>query len=124
MNSNKTIILATATTLAIVLAISQANAMSGVDLFIGHGSVINAVRALVLTMLVALLIIKVPRPMVLRVVLGVSSICLVVGSIYLLGNYQMELLDGLLFITIASVLGFEALEYDPQNASLGGTLKA
>lgn len=124
MNSNKTIILATTVTLALVLAMSQTNIVPGISLFIGQGAAIDAIRAIALTLLVSLMFIKVPRPMLLRVVLGISSVALVVGSIYLMGSYQLELLDGLLFITIASVLGFEALEFDPQVMGLGDALEA
>ena len=124
MNSNKTIILATAVTLAFVLAVSHTTLVPGINLFIGHGAGIDATRALILTLLLSLLVIKVPRPMALRLVVGITSMSLVVGSIYLLGNYQLALLDGLLFITLASVLGFEALEFDPQVMALGDALEA
>ncbi len=124
MNSNKTIILATITTLILSIIVSITGAVPGLSLFLGNGLVLDIARVSMLILLITLLIIKVPRPVMLRVVLGASSVILLVGSIYMLGAYELQLLDGLIFITIASVMGFEALEFDPETQALGDVVGA
>lgn len=123
MNNNKAIIGAASVALICMIALSQSGAAPGVSLFMSSSAAMDAFRAVLLTLLASLLVVKVPRPLLLRGILGVSSIALTAASIYMLGNYQMQLLDGLLFITIASVLGFEALEFDPQVTGLREALE-
>lgn len=124
MNSSKMIISATITALLAMMALSQFGDNNGAQLFIGTGLSYDIVRGFLVFLLGLLLFVRPPRPRALRAVFAVTGLSLFIGVIYLMGIYQMYILDGLVLITIASVLGFEALEYDPHALELRDALDA
>ncbi len=69
-----------------------------------------ALRAVVAVLLVGLLITNPPRSIVLRSIIGVTSLLLVSISTYLVMNFQMYVLDAVVFLQVAIIFGIEALE--------------
>lgn len=67
-------------------------------------------RAVLGVLLVGLLVTDPPRSLILRSVIGTTSVLLVIISTYLLLNFQMFLLDAVVFLQVAIIFGIEALE--------------
>lgn len=67
-------------------------------------------RAILGVLLIGLLVTNPPRSLPLRSIVGFTSILLVVMSVYLVMNFQMFLLDAVMFLQVAIIFGIEALE--------------
>lgn len=67
-------------------------------------------RSVVCVLLIGLLVTNPPRSIVLRNIIGASSVFLLILTSYLLLNFQMHLLDAIVFVEVAIIFGIEALE--------------
>ena len=67
-------------------------------------------RGAIIVLLVSILVTTPPRSPMLRSMIGAWSFLLAVQAIEALFSYQLRLLDGLVFLEVAIILGIEALE--------------
>lgn len=67
-------------------------------------------RGAIVVLLISLLVTTPPRSMALRTMIGGWSFLLAVQAVEALVSYQLRLLDGLVFLEVAIILGIEALE--------------
>ena len=78
--------------------------------FAGTSSAFMVVRIAIAILLSALLFTKPPRSVYFRAMLGVWAVSLSILASQLLMNYQLNLLDAVMFIEVAIIFGVEALE--------------
>lgn len=67
-------------------------------------------RAILCILLIILLVTNPPRSLAIRTAVGTSALFLVVVTLQLLLNFQMHLLDAVVFMQVAIIFGIEALE--------------
>lgn len=70
----------------------------------------TVLRAVVAVLLIGLLFTNPPRSLALRSIVGFTSVFLFVMNAYLVMNFQMFLLDAVVFLQVAILFGIEALE--------------
>lgn len=70
----------------------------------------TVLRAVICLMLIGLLFTNPPRSLALRSIVGVGSVFLFVMNAYLVTNFQVFLLDAVVFLEVAIIFGIEALE--------------
>ncbi|MEO5499681.1 MAG: hypothetical protein ABIR46_04235 [Candidatus Saccharimonadales bacterium] len=70
----------------------------------------TVLRAVVCILLIGLLLTNPPRSIVLRSIVGAGSVFLLIMISYLLLNFQMYLLDAIVFLEVTIIFGIEALE--------------
>lgn len=119
-DSAKVTILSTIATLVAVLYTSFTHVTNGINFFITPDISYDIVRAGAVAILISLLFITAPRSMAMRLFLGLIATVLFAGSIWLLLDYQMLLLDAVVFIAVAIVFCIEALE--PERITLAAYL--
>lgn len=67
-------------------------------------------RGVIIALLISLLVTKPPRSRKLRAVIGAGSVLFGMMAIQSIFNYDMRLLDSVVFMEVAIILGIEALE--------------
>lgn len=67
-------------------------------------------RGAIIVLLISILVTKPPRSLKLRGMIGAWSFLLGLQAIEALFSYELRLLDGLVFMEVAIILGIEALE--------------
>jgi hypothetical protein len=67
-------------------------------------------RGAIIVLLISILVTKPPRSLKLRAMIGAWSFLLAIQSIESLFSYELRLMDSLVFMEVAIILGIEALE--------------
>lgn len=75
-------------------------------------------RGIVMAALIAILVTTPPRAVWFRYVLGATSLVLGVGSIIMMFQYTLPIVDTVVFIESAIILGIEALEASYKHATV------
>lgn len=81
-----------------------------ITMFADDSTVFMALRAGIVVMLLSLLMTNPPRSQALRLLIGTWSVALIALTSHLFLNYQLLLLDAILFVEVAIIFGVEALE--------------
>jgi hypothetical protein len=116
IDSSKLTIISTIAALGAVLFTSLAQVTNGINYFIASETSYDIVRVGAIAILVSLLFIKAPRSMAMRLFLGLVASVMFFGSVWVLLNYQMLMIDTFVFMAVAIVFGVEALE--PERLTL------
>ena len=123
MNTSKTLI---GLTLVFVVTLLISGLMYPDSLlmaFAGVGVTFTVLRAVMIALLVGILLTNPPRSHLFRTMIGVWAVALAVTAGQLLMNYQIHMLDAVLFIEVAIILGAEALELNPAKVNKPVTRK-
>lgn len=75
-------------------------------------------RGIVLAALIAILVTTPPRAVYFRYMLGAASLILGVGSIVMMFQYTLPIIDAIVFFESAIILAIEALEMSYQHATV------
>jgi hypothetical protein len=67
-------------------------------------------RGVIILLLISILVTNPPRSLVLRGIIGAWSLILAGESLQIFYNYEVRLLDAIVFMQVATILGIEALE--------------
>jgi hypothetical protein len=84
----------------------------GLDIIMSTSPFHNAVRALLIGGLLVLALTVRPRPLAVRLGLGVIALTTIGVSLFQVTTYSMQLLDTLMYVAVAIVLLIEAVEDD------------
>lgn len=123
MNTSKTLIGLTLVFVTTLLVGGLMYPESLLMAFAGVGVTFTVLRIVMIALLVGLLLTNPPRPHMFRTMLGVWAVALAVTAGQLLMNYQIHMLDAILFIEVAIIFGAEALEMNPAKANKPVTRK-
>ena len=123
MNTSKTLIGLTLVFVTTLLVSGLMYPESLLMAFAGVGVTFTVLRAVMIALLVGLLLTNPPRSHTFRTMLGVWAVALAVTAGQLLMNYQIHMLDAILFIEVAIIFGAEALEMNPAKANKPVTRK-
>ena len=116
MTTSKTLIGGTLVFVLILMAGVALYPSSILTAFAGSSAGYMMLRIVVAILLVGLLFTTPPRTKLFRAMLGVWAFALAVTAGQLLLNYQLYLLDAVLFLEVAIIFGIEALETSPIKA--------
>lgn len=107
----KRILIAGTATFLLAIMIGTAVAQDNlVQAFASSEPVLQVIRLLLIGLLASLFFTSPPRNIYFRLILGVCSVFLAVGSIAMLVDYYMLVLDTLIFIEIAIIFVINAIE--------------
>ena len=123
MNTSKTLIGLTLVFVTTLLVGGLMYPESLLMAFAGVGVTFTVLRIVMIALLVGLLLTNPPRSHMFRTMLGVWAVALAVTAGQLLMNYQIHMLDAILFIEVAIIFGAEALEMNPAKANKPVTRK-
>lgn len=115
MLNTKTTVVTVATALSFVLLASLLK-LDALQSLIAYGIQYDLLRIALLGGLVAVLVTSVPRSLLVRSVLGVGGAALHIAAVYMLMNYQIGLLDGLVYMAAAVICEVTALEVETSIA--------
>lgn len=77
------------------------------------------IRGAILVLLGALLVVRPPRPLYLRAIIGAAATALLVSALWFTTTYMIQPIDTVVFVEVAIVFGIEALEVRaPQRTTI------
>lgn len=100
-------------TIALLAAVTVGTAISQdslLEVFAANDMLSQLIRVGLIGLLVTLLVTSPPRSMEFRTSLAVISACLTFGVALMLSNYQVAMLDAVLFVEVAIIFALEAIE--------------
>lgn len=68
------------------------------------------IRGAILVLLGVLLIVRPPRPVYVRAIIGAAATALLVSAVWFTATYMIQPIDTVVFIEVAIIFGIEALE--------------
>lgn len=107
--------LATIAVLAVASAISHGIIDSKMIYLLSDSALIDATRVVAASVIALLLVIRPPRPMLLRIGLTAVAVAIIGGGLYASFTYQMGLLDMSLALLVGVVCLIEAVEITEED---------